>query len=68
MRLTSKELHLIIGAIDTHECELIEQDQEDAGFHTAELRDLDKLSYKIATELIRRGEWVNPHDQEIKEE
>jgi hypothetical protein len=59
MRLTTKELHLILGAIDTHRCEL--EAQDDIGEldssehqHAEELNALDNISNKIGREINRR--------------
>jgi hypothetical protein len=53
MRLTNSEIYLILGAIDTHELELIEQDSPMRD--SLELKQLRELCSKLVTELKRRA-------------
>lgn len=54
MRLTDIELHLICSAVDTHECELIEQENEERD--KQEMKALRNLTDKIAKEIRRRAD------------
>jgi hypothetical protein len=60
VRLTDQELSLILGAIDTLKCELIEQDysfsETGENMNHEELVALEKLSSKLVTEQMRRKE------------
>jgi hypothetical protein len=63
VKLTDEELNLILGAIDTLKCELIEQDysfsETGENMNHEELVALEKLSNKLVTEKMRRKERKN---------
>lgn len=54
MKFTDVELNLILGAVDTHECELTEQVDAFDARHEEEMSALRKLTDKIVKELNRR--------------
>jgi hypothetical protein len=54
--LSQKEIELILGALDTHECELIEQDDfrgnpMDAVYNREEIKSLKELMNKLVSHL-----------------
>lgn len=72
MRLSDGEIRIILGAIDTQQCELSEQGFLDDR-HEAELADLRELANKLVGELNKRavprakqGEWSRHRAEKTK--